>query len=68
MTALAQKLISHPRFGTSSVRAGIIYRLNLRAQRRALSRLTPAQLADIGLSPAQAETEARRHMFDVPCV
>lgn len=68
MTALAQKLICHPRFGTSSVLAGITYRLNVRAQRRALSRLTPAQLSDIGLSVEQAEAEARRHMFDVPCV
>ena len=67
MTALAQKLIGHHHFGTPSILAGIAYRLNVRAQRRALSRLTPAQLSDIGLSAEQAKAEARRHMFDVPC-
>lgn len=36
------------------------------AERRALGRLTDAQLADIGLSRAAAEAEAARPFWDLP--
>ena len=35
-------------------------------QRRALARLDDAALADIGLTRAQAEAEARRRPWDLP--
>ena len=35
-------------------------------QRRALARLDDARLADLGLSRAEALTEARRPVWDVP--
>jgi uncharacterized protein YjiS (DUF1127 family) len=41
-------------------------RLNLRKQRHDLSRLTKAQLEDIGVTQAQAEREARRSIWDAP--
>ncbi|MGB3243063.1 MAG: DUF1127 domain-containing protein [Sulfitobacter sp.] len=34
--------------------------------RRALSHLTPEQLADIGVTPKQAEKEAARPFWDAP--
>jgi uncharacterized protein YjiS (DUF1127 family) len=50
--------------------ADLIARLQLgvaaRAQRKALARLDTAALADIGLSRAEAEIEARRPLWDVP--
>lgn len=35
-------------------------------QRRALARLDAHLLADVGLSPAEAEAEAMRPLWDVP--
>ncbi len=34
--------------------------------RRALARLDPAQLDDVGITPIQAHHEARRAVWDVP--
>ena len=39
---------------------------SLARSRRALQTLDKAQLADIGLSAAEAETEAKRPVWDVP--
>ncbi|MCB1356587.1 MAG: DUF1127 domain-containing protein [Maritimibacter sp.] len=41
-------------------------RLEQRRQRRALTRLSDHLLADIGLTRAEAEREARRMLWDVP--
>jgi len=35
-------------------------------ERRALSRLTPRELADLGLDPAAARREAARPFWDMP--
>jgi uncharacterized protein YjiS (DUF1127 family) len=40
--------------------------LGVAAQRHRLSRLDDALLADIGLTRAQAEAEARRGLWDLP--
>lgn len=40
--------------------------LYLLRSRRALARLSPTQLDDIGLTKAQAETEAKRPFWDAP--
>lgn len=49
---------------------GLLARLQLgfvaRAQRQQLRKLDSALLADIGLTRAQAETEAARPLWDVP--
>ncbi|MGY3439286.1 MULTISPECIES: DUF1127 domain-containing protein [unclassified Marinovum] len=36
-------------------------------QRRALAQLDPARLADIGVSASEAQQEAARPFWDVPC-
>lgn len=41
--------------------------LALHRQRRALGQLDQAALDDIGLSRSQAEAEARRPPWDIPC-
>lgn len=40
--------------------------LGLFRQRRALAQLDDARLADLGLTRSEAETEARRPVWDVP--
>lgn len=49
---------------------GLVERLGnalaLGRTRRALARLDAAQLADIGVSPAQARNEAKRPVWDAP--
>jgi len=35
--------------------------------RRALAQLTPTQLHDVGLSQMEAQQEAARPLWDVPC-
>ena len=47
-------------------RAAIRMRLEQRRQSRALTRLSDHLLADIGLTRAEAEREARRMLWDVP--
>lgn len=39
----------------------------LHRQRRALRNATPEQLEDIGLTRREAEAEAKRPLWDVPC-
>lgn len=39
----------------------------LRRQRKALARLDDNALSDIGLTRADAQTEAKRSVWDVPC-
>ncbi len=46
---------------------GPVQMIALWRQRRALARLSPQQLADIGISAQDAKTEAARPMWDVPC-
>ncbi|MBT9244400.1 DUF1127 domain-containing protein [Gemmobacter fulvus] len=40
--------------------------MSLRRQRRALTEMEPHLLADIGLSAAEADAEARRPIWDAP--
>jgi uncharacterized protein YjiS (DUF1127 family) len=65
---LSNMAVSHVQ--TRGTFADLIARLQLglvaRAQRKALARLDAAALADIGVSPAQAEIEAARPLWDVP--
>lgn len=42
-----------------SVLARLLLRLDIQRQRRALADLTPSQLKDIGLTPAQARRESQ---------
>lgn len=63
-------------FDTSAIaapaasRPGLFKRLRIAAQlyrqRRALALLEPHLLADIGLTPYEARTEAERPLWDVP--
>lgn len=46
--------------------AWIVNALEIRRERKALSTLTDAQLADIGLTAAQARREAERAIWDAP--
>ncbi len=46
--------------------AGLTKTRELQRTRRALRRLDPAQLDDIGITPDQAEHESRRKAWDVP--
>jgi hypothetical protein len=43
-----------------------VFAERIRRERHALSALDNAQLQDIGLSRAQADTEAARHWTDLP--
>lgn len=47
-------------------RFGFFALLGLRRQRRALAKLDASQLADIGVSDAEAAQEAARPVWDVP--
>lgn len=51
-----------PRRATSLLGLVTLYR-----QRRALTRLDAAALADLGISRTEARQEARRPVWDVPC-
>lgn len=48
------------------VRFGLFALLGLRRQRAALTKLDARQLADIGVSEAEALQEAARPLWDVP--
>ncbi len=65
---LSTMAVSHVQ--TRGTLADLIARLQLglaaRAQRKQLATLDNAQLADLGLTRAQAETEAARPLWDVP--
>jgi uncharacterized protein YjiS (DUF1127 family) len=39
----------------------------LHRSRRALARLDTAALSDVGLTEAEAQSEARRAFWDIPC-
>ena len=53
--------------GLSSVKTPSFGQMaSLRRQRKALARLDDMSLRDMGLTRAQAETEARRAAWDVP--
>ncbi len=41
--------------------------IELRHQRKALTRLTDTALRDLGLTQADVEAEAKRPFWDVPC-
>ena len=54
------------RRATASTRPTLMQRLAVWRTRRALSRLDAAGLADIGVTPARAEREAIKTVWDVP--
>lgn len=64
MTYAVPSLLPLPLRGTS-VRASIKTWSRVNAERRALRRLDPHLLRDVGLSEAQADAEARRWFWDV---
>ena len=47
-------------------RISLMSLFDLARQRRALARMDDARLADLGLSPSEAQTEAGRPIWDVP--
>jgi uncharacterized protein YjiS (DUF1127 family) len=55
-----------PRASRPSLMTRVFWALSLQRQRRHLARLDDAQLADIGLTRAQAEKEAARPLWDAP--
>lgn len=55
--------LNHARYGWTS---RLARHLNVWRQRRQLTRLDDAALSDIGISRAEAETEARRQIWDAP--
>lgn len=56
-------LQNRKRFSLLSILRGLI---TLRQSRIALSKLTDSQLADIGVTPHEAQAEAGRPVWDVP--
>lgn len=58
----AQEVIPSPERVISFARLA----LKVRAERDQLAKLTPEQLADIGLHPKTAKREAERGLFDLP--
>lgn len=60
------KAISGFRRGGSVKRTRPRRFLEIRRQRLALAKLTPRQLADIGISPAEAGHEAAGSFWDAP--
>ncbi len=61
---------THPKTGNFSpltrMIARVAYALQIRKERKALAELTNAQLEDIGVTPAQAQREAQKPVWDVP--
>lgn len=49
-----------------TVRPPLAHYLTLANQRRALRKMTPEQLSDIGVTQAEAEREAKRPIWDAP--
>lgn len=54
----------HPR--RSPQKASLRLYVSVWMERRALSRMEPRTLADLGLTEAQAQAEARRPVWDLP--
>lgn len=59
---IAHAALTAPR----AARKSLLDYMALHRQRRALARLDAADLADIGLTRAQAEAEAKRPVWDAP--
>lgn len=69
MTSLVRHTCSSSPNSTNKARSivDIIARTyGLWRSRRALARLTAAQLKDVGVSPSEARNEANRPVWDVP--
>lgn len=59
-------LTHRPATGTRSFLGGLMQAFKVQQSRRALAKLSAEQLADIGLTRAQAEEEAARPLWDAP--
>ena len=69
MTTLTHRTCAATKTTTTnarSIRAIFARAFGLWSSRRALARLTAAQLEDVGLSASDARREARRPVWDVP--
>ncbi|MGJ8625788.1 MAG: DUF1127 domain-containing protein [Sulfitobacter sp.] len=69
MTSLVRRNSSSSLNSTNKARSivDVIARAyGLWCSRRALARLTAAQLQDVGVSPSEARNEANRPVWDVP--
>lgn len=64
MTDFSASAFSQP---SRASRPSLLGYLSLYRQRRALAALDNDRLADLGLSRHDAETEARRPVWDAPC-
>ena len=64
--ALAPALSAPAGWSLAALRRRFAAWTELRRQRRALARLTPAQLRDIGLDSEAAAAEAARAFWDAP--
>jgi len=51
---------------SGSAFSSFFHALNVWRERQALARLTTEQLRDIGVTPDEAQTEAKRPIWDVP--
>lgn len=65
-TTSAHRTLAAPAAPRLSLRTRLVGALSLARQRRALARLDPAHLADIGLTREEALAEASRPVWDAP--
>lgn len=67
-TFLRTGAVARRAFHTGSVVSHVKRMLEVHRQRQALSRLSAHELADIGLSRETAQIEAKRPVWDLPCI
>ena len=66
MSMISLETRLRPSAPTSSLLRSIDRAIQLRKQRKTLKSLDDARLDDLGLSPADAQREAKRPVWDVP--
>ena len=62
----APRFVPHSHISTSTILRTVLNRLEMQRSRGSLARLDAKALRDIGLSPADANREAQRPIWDAP--
>ena len=62
----APRFVPHSQISTSTILRTVLNRLEMQRSRGSLARLDAKALRDIGLSPADANREAQRPIWDAP--